>query len=66
MTCPKCEGLMVSEDIFVGSDSRFIPIFRCLNCGEIIDAGILKNREHRPIIRKWRRCKHGDKKSNRK
>ena len=66
MKCLKCEGTMVLDIVFVGTDNVMLPIHRCLNCGDIVDEVILKNRAHRPIIRKRRRGKHGDQKHNRK
>jgi hypothetical protein len=38
MKCPRCEGLMVNDQIFDPKASvRRIDIWRCLNCGETID-----------------------------
>lgn len=45
MTCPKCSGTMYSgyfmEDAFYATP---IPCLRCVNCGELLDDTILKNR----------------------
>lgn len=47
MTCDRCEGLMVSERIYdfqgMGSD-LCVNGYRCLLCGNLVDATILENR----------------------
>jgi hypothetical protein len=61
MTCPKCKGIMAKEDLYVSSDQVIIPdVFRCINCGEIIDPVILENRKNCPSVRTSRKPKHGD------
>jgi len=42
MRCHRCEGIM-NYEIFYGGDGHFWG-WRCLRCGEIIDATILENR----------------------
>ncbi len=44
--CQRCEGLLVRDSIF-NLEGQFhrIEVLRCLNCGETIDATILKARE---------------------
>ncbi len=46
MTCERCDGLMVSERIFdLGmSNDLCVDGYRCLLCGDIVDATILENR----------------------
>lgn len=48
MTCERCHGLMVMEQICdyyeIGGDRCFGGC-RCLQCGEITDPVILKNRQ---------------------
>ena len=44
--CHRCGGLMVSEQVF---EIRSID-FRCVSCGERIDAVILAHRQ-RPLVR---------------
>lgn len=47
MTCDRCNGLMVSERIydFQGMSSDLcVDGYRCLLCGNIVDATILENR----------------------
>ena len=47
MTCERCDGLMVSERIydFQGMSSDLcVDGYRCLLCGNIVDATILENR----------------------
>lgn len=60
MDCPKCNGLLVSErhsDFF-----RIYNVWRCYNCGAMIDRTITKNRQHsllgqagpaKPLTRRW-------------
>lgn len=47
MTCERCNGLMVSERIYdfrgMGSD-LCVDGYRCILCGNIVDATILENR----------------------
>lgn len=44
--CHRCEGLLVRDSIF-NLEGQFhrLEVLRCLNCGETIDATILKARE---------------------
>jgi len=44
--CHRCEGLLVRDSIY-NLDGQFhrIEVLRCLNCGETVDAAILKARE---------------------
>ena len=47
MTCERCDGLMVSEQIcdLQGMNSDLcVNGYRCLLCGNIVDATILENR----------------------
>jgi hypothetical protein len=47
MTCERCDGLMVSEQIYdlQGTNSDLCTNgYRCLLCGNVIDATILENR----------------------
>ncbi|MFO0698340.1 MAG: hypothetical protein U0236_03860 [Nitrospira sp.] len=47
MNCPRCQSLLVQEvfvDYEAGSGSMSFLGYRCLNCGEIIDATILRHR----------------------
>ena len=49
MTCERCDGLMVSEricDLQGMSSDLCVEGYRCLLCGNIIDATILENRRH--------------------
>ena len=46
-TCTRCGGLMVNEfciDLFNSSSEIECPARRCVQCGDIIDAVILRNR----------------------
>lgn len=43
MKCQRCGGEMISE-VFYSDDGHFEGL-RCIQCGEVIDNEILKNRE---------------------
>ena len=48
--CPRCGGLMVSEQCFdLFSDNGHLDFLarRCVQCGELVDPVILRNRRHR-------------------
>ena len=51
MSCPRCAGLMVIE-VLEDYESTYLQCdaFKCLSCGEIIDATILRHRE-RPMVK---------------
>jgi hypothetical protein len=44
--CRRCQGFLVRDSIY-NLDGQFyhIEVLRCLNCGEMVDATILKARE---------------------
>ena len=43
MKCPKCNGLMYTECL---SDFMLVfDIWKCINCGALIDPTILKNKQ---------------------
>lgn len=45
--CSRCTGLMVLEqgfDSMLGNSEADVSIWRCVQCGEVIDPIILKNR----------------------
>lgn len=46
MTCERCDGLMVGERIFdLGmSNDLCVDVYRCLLCGDVVDAMILEHR----------------------
>ncbi|THJ21057.1 MAG: hypothetical protein CAF44_010185 [Nitrospira sp. CG24D] len=47
MTCERCNGLMVREqicDLQGRSNSLCVDGYRCLLCGDLVDALILENR----------------------
>ena len=42
MKCQRCEGLLVRDSIYNIEDQfHHLEVFRCLNCGETVDATIL-------------------------
>jgi hypothetical protein len=46
MKCSKCQGLMAVDsfiDLLDDSGQLWISAWRCLNCGQIVDPGIVKN-----------------------
>jgi hypothetical protein len=48
MTCERCNGLMVSEQIYdlQGTNGDLcVDGYRCLLCGTLVDAVILENRQ---------------------
>ncbi len=48
MTCDRCNGLMVEEqicDLQGRSSSLLVDGYRCLLCGDLVDALILENRK---------------------
>lgn len=59
MTCGRCDGLMVSERICdmngTGGD-LCVGGYRCLLCGDLVDAVILKNRQQVALSRTVRPC----------
>lgn len=53
MTCERCDGLMVGEwfcDLEATGDDICVEGYRCLLCGELVDAVILKNRGARRSV----------------
>ncbi len=45
MNCPRCEGLMVNDQLYNPAEAQYvIAIWRCLNCGETIDPISIRNR----------------------
>ena len=47
MSCPRCQGIMVSvrlEDAMVSSGPELLGGWRCLTCGEVLDPVIASNR----------------------
>ncbi|MDR4494210.1 MAG: hypothetical protein R3B74_07270 [Nitrospirales bacterium] len=50
MKCPRCQGFVIHDQIWSSTDNlRTLPILRCLNCGETIEDGIIRNR-HKPEL----------------
>lgn len=48
MTCERCDGLMVGEwfcDLRETGDDICVEGYRCLLCGDLLDAVILENRQ---------------------
>ena len=47
MTCQRCQGLIIMEDRFFDFPDISIennPAWRCVNCGEVTDIVIVRNR----------------------
>ena len=53
MTCERCDGLMVTERIFdLGmSNDLCVDGYRCLLCGDVVDATILEHRRQPTPLR---------------
>jgi len=53
MGCKRCQGLMVS-DAFIDMDDDsgylWLGVWRCVNCGEVIDFGVDQNRRHQRFV----------------
>ena len=53
MSCPRCSGFMISEtfqDLRDDTGHLCFQGYRCMVCGEILDAQIASNRKHRPLL----------------
>ncbi len=48
MTCQRCDGFMVNEDLMdlLESKEMLCRGWRCINCGETVDHLVIKNREN--------------------
>lgn len=47
MECPRCHGLMAGDhltDMKDVSEAYWLPVWRCINCGELLDSCILEKR----------------------
>ena len=46
MSCPRCRGVMIAQDLH-DHHGTYLPLpgWRCLSCGEVLDATILTNRQ---------------------
>lgn len=53
MRCRRCQGLMVSERFVDLAQTNLLWTFawRCVNCGEVLDAEILSHRWHAGTLR---------------
>ena len=50
MSCPRCRGVMISQDLHDHHGTYLtLPGWRCLSCGEVLDATILTNRQSSPV-----------------
>ena len=46
MNCPRCEGLLMSDQAYSQDEALYVlSIWRCLNCGDTFDSMILQNRK---------------------
>lgn len=49
MSCPRCRGIMIAQDLHDHHGTYLtLPGWRCLSCGEVLDATILSNRHASP------------------
>jgi hypothetical protein len=47
MTCTRCQGCMAKDhflDLMESAESMWIPGWRCLNCGNVLDPVMERNR----------------------
>lgn len=47
MQCVRCQGLMVVDhltDLKESNRSTWLPVWRCMNCGEVVDSHIAARR----------------------
>jgi hypothetical protein len=45
MNCPRCQGLLIGDQIYNKGDALYVlSIWRCLNCGETFDSLTIRNR----------------------
>lgn len=47
MQCARCQGLMVKDrlvDLQESNSSIWLHVWRCMNCGEVVDAHIVERR----------------------
>jgi len=52
MNCLRCQGLMMAIRMKEAASCEFVSEWRCLLCGEVIDSGVITNRNsHRQPIR---------------
>ena len=60
MTCERCGGLMVPyrfPDISEGREKLYCEAWRCVNCGDVVDLVMLRNRTRpkEPVTQSKRR-----------
>lgn len=48
LTCHRCGGLMSTT--YERQDVDIVVMYKCLNCGEVVDPTILRNRQQRPLL----------------
>ena len=47
MFCQRCQGLMLVDhfiDMEDGGEHLWLRVWRCVNCGEVVEPGILRHR----------------------
>ncbi len=47
MTCTRCQGCMAKDhfiDLMESAESMWLAVWRCLNCGNVFDPVVEKNR----------------------
>ena len=55
ITCQRCSGMMMRHEIYDWEDNyRQTPAWRCVNCGEVVDALILQHRPNGNVPRRRR------------
>ena len=52
MICSRCQGLMTVDsfiDMEEDTGQLWLAAWRCVNCGQVTDPGIIRNRRNVPI-----------------
>ena len=58
MKCPRCQGFVIHDQIWSPTDDLgMLPILRCLNCGETLEDGIIRNRQKPEIVKPFTAAK---------
>ena len=52
MICSRCQGLMTVDsfiDMEEDTGQLWLSAWRCVNCGQVTDPGMIRNRRNQPI-----------------
>lgn len=59
MTCPRCNGLMVS-DVYMATkwaETDDVVFYRCVCCGNCVDELIMQHRRYTSAVKEGKVCK---------